>query len=790
MARRILNYFLFSLATVFVALAIVYLHGYSKTPERWWYPFIAAVFTDHYTTGPFAMTSNTREDNPVWEQLPGFNQALARISYAMTRGQPRADVAWLFAEQEWKDVPTLPFGQLDPNANESAVSKILSASGLVYDRISRRALRQSSSSSQGLAVGDMQYQALLIDNLVITEPELLASIIALARAGVPVFWVGEWPARASGWSYHDQRDALVQQHTALLKTLVTVVADEQALATALNEHAIKPLLTPANGNSMALRTSQRRCGDSFLLLLFNPGNTPINADYQTTVAYQNAYLLNPETGEQVLVAANNDNKALPITIPAGRSRVLLLAGSSPAADWQLAHWQLPARSFYPYIRWWWPGNAVTRQELLSELDSLYQAGFGGVELQTLTIGFTFEQLKEQQELIYQVGSPAFFDNVKTVFAEAERLGMSVEMTLGSGWSSGGPFIEEHPEQQLLKTDFDVQGPTFFSGPLPLPQQPDYVTATNWIIKGTIGAFDQHPVLEAVIAATVDDSTEPATLSNFTNLGSAVQDGYLNWQVPAGQQRIFSLYRNQSSHNAVAAAYPGALERAPILDHLHPGGIEEYIRKLGQPWLAGLAPYKPQAWFVDSFELIGELPWTEDFGKTFIAMHGYDLTLYLPLVFMDKGESKYVNVVTPPALAYRADQQMAERIREDYELTRQQLFSEAFIKPLQRWTTEQAIAMRVQAHGGYGDYLDIYQLADIPEAEGLFAGGSFDFLKLASSAGHGSGAKIISSESFITMSLDFNSLLLDDYYWLAGNAYAAGINRLIYHGYAYHFPIGQ
>jgi len=82
------------------------------------------------------------------------------------------------------------------------------------------------------------------------------------------------------------------------------------------------------------------------------------------------------------------------------------------------------------------------------------------------------------------------------------------------------------------------------------------------------------------------------------------------------------------------------------------------------------------------------------------------------------------------------------------------------------------------------------LADIPEAEGLFAGGSFDFLKLASSAGHGSGAKIISSESFITMSLDFNSLLLDDYYWLAGNAYAAGINRLIYHGYAYHFPIGQ
>jgi hypothetical protein len=37
-----------------------------------------------------------------------------------------------------------------------------------------------------------------------------------------------------------------------------------------------------------------------------------------------------------------------------------------------------------------------------------------------------------------------------------------------------------------------------------------------------------------------------------------------------------------------------------------------------------------------------------------------------------------------------------------------------------------------------------------------------------------------------LTLDFNALTIEDYYLLAGNAFAAGINRTIYHGYAYHY----
>jgi hypothetical protein len=60
------------------------------------------------------------------------------------------------------------------------------------------------------------------------------------------------------------------------------------------------------------------------------------------------------------------------------------------------------------------------------------------------------------------------------------------------------------------------------------------------------------------------------------------------------------------------------------------------------------------------------------------------------------------------------------------------------------------------------------------------------LKLASSAGHTAGRIFISSESFVSLSLDPRAITLEDFYLLAGRAYSAGINRIIYHGYPYRY----
>lgn len=799
--RVLISLLVATLLLPLVLLAGLYaVGGYVKTPSSWWYPFVPSLLSDYYTTGPFAMTSNTREDNPVWSGLPVFNKSLARLGYAMSLGHPVMEIAWLHADAEWVDQPALAPGVF-PNREERPLSKALVAAGLGYDRISRRDLLGARVTDRGLSVGQANYTALLIDELDIAAPALLQRVIEIAHAGIPVVWQGATPQRSPGWTDHAARDQRVKALAAGLSEKVIVQEEIPAAVAALRQAGVSGLLEPVLPQELKLRGNHRRLPGAHLLLLFNETDEDIARAFHARGSWESAHLLDPVTGGHELLG--NAAGSFSIVVPARRTRLLLLQSTAPTSeqtadpaardgavesdlDWNWSLWSNPPRALHPYIRWWWPGNAVQSPELRRELRSMHQAGFGGVEVQTLTIGLSQQHLAAQQQSIYGVGTPEYFDHLKVVFQLAQELDMAVDLTLGSGWSSGGPFIDEFPEQQLLRASIDVTGPAHVQSELPLPGEPWYATPSNWIIDNTVGEFDENLRLQAVVAARLDTSTRPPTLTDLSDISESVREGSLSWQVPQGTYRIFAFYQNATAHNAVASAYPDALVNSPVLDHLDPGGIGEYVEDLGKPWLSALAPYQPGAFFVDSFELLGELPWSAKFAQRFQAMHGYEIGPYLPLLFQRLGESKYVNVVIPPTFAYQAPADMHRRVREDYELTRQQLFREAFLQPLHAWTQGEGIALRLQAHGGYGDYLDSYQLADVPESEGLFAGGSYDFLKLASSAGHVAGRRVISSESFITMTTDFNSLDIEDYYLLAGNAFAAGINRIIYHGYAYHY----
>jgi hypothetical protein len=790
------RYFAILSTVAVLAFSALFFFGFASPPTTWWYPFISSFFSDYYTTGPFAMTSNTREDNPVWAQIPTLNKTQARMTYAMTRGKPRARVAWLFAEAEWPDSPGAIGGVPDPNSRELPLSKALAAAGYGYDRISRSNLGSAKAAGGELEVGEGRYQALLISDLNAVSPELLTNIASLAEQGIEVLWHGSMPERARGWADNMRRDQRVREQVESLSSLVTYVALEK-LGETLRLLGIDPALSPADGRTMQFRSQRRVLESGELVLLFNEQDRPVKQGLTPSMDFRRAVFLNPETGA-ARDLTQGPRGELVIDIPARRTRLLYLhrpatrtvgenaPGAGDEFTWDFATWRNPPRAMHPQIRWWWPGNAVTRGELLAELNSIYQAGFGSVELQTLTIGLTEGHLRRHQSSIYQVGSAAYLAHVKAIMAEAERLGMTVDLTLGSGWSSGGPFIDQYPEQQLLRSRVDVVGPMALDAPLPPAQEPTYVMPTNWVIKDTIGAFDSNVRLQAVVAAQIDTGTSPPTLSGFVDITEFVSGNRIKWQVPAGEYRLMAFYQNNSAHNVAASAYTGGLDLSPVVDHLDPGGVREYIEKLGKPWLEALLPYKPDAVFVDSFELIGELPWSSVFFEAFQSMHSYDIKPYLPLLFRHLGESKYVNVVVAPKPAYQAVAGQAQRIREDYEQTRAHLFQQDFLGGLKRWTMQRGVKLRLQAHGGYGDYLDSYQIADIPEAEGLFASGSYDFLKLASSAGHIAGRRFITSESFIMLTLDFNALTIDDYYFLIGNAFAAGVNRTVCHGYAYHY----
>ena len=308
--------------------------------------------------------------------------------------------------------------------------------------------------------------------------------------------------------------------------------------------------------------------------------------------------------------------------------------------------------------------------------------------------------------------------------------------------------------------------------------------TNRLVHA-IDGFDEALSLVSVLAAEVIDETEdaPATLGDIVDLTSQVDGGTLAWDVPAGTHRVFAIYENQTQHFPAGNAYPGELEEARLIDHLDRRGVETFLEQEFGAWIEAVADCPPRAVFVDSFELVGELPWTTTFGSKFASSLGYEIGPLLPFLFLEGGESEYVNLLAGEGPArYRATDERGVRAREDYEAFRSSLFAEELIAPLYAWLHERSIELRLQSHGGYADVLDAYGMADVPESEGLFGAGSYDFLRLSASAAHVGGKRYVSSETFPTVGA--LHLSLDEVRILMGRAFSAGINRLMHHGNAY------
>jgi hypothetical protein len=345
-------------------------------------------------------------------------------------------------------------------------------------------------------------------------------------------------------------------------------------------------------------------------------------------------------------------------------------------------------------------------------------------------------------------------------------------------------IDDDSERQLVLAELTLTGPSSYDGALPAAEPPTWINGTNNVLPA-IDGFDEELTLVSVLAAEIIEEPEdpPATLGQIVDLTSEVQDGTLTWDVPAGIHRVFAVYENRTLHFPAGNAYPGELEDARIIDHLDRRGVQAFLEREFGAWIEAAADCPPRAVFVDSFELVGELPWTTAFASKLDDLLGYDIEPLLPFLFLEGGESEYLTIITGKGPArYQATDERGVRAREDYEEIRGVLFASELIDALRTWLQDRGIQLRLQAHGGYADVLDAYGMADVPESEGLYGGGSHDFLRLAASAAHQGNKRYVSSETF--PSLDALKLTEDEAHLLMGRAFSAGINRLVHHGNAY------
>ena len=760
-----------------------------SSEEKIWYPFPNSFFGNLYTAGPIALTSNINQNKKIWNDIDKLNSNLARMSYAMQLGVPEVNIAWLLPNGEWPDSPTFQFRKLNPNSKESEISRIINLNGYTYDRISKKNLLSTIVSEDRLNIGSASYQALLINDLDHSSPNIIKKVLELAEAGILVMYIGNLPNRSTGLNDFQRKDNEIKKYSKKLLPLINLLKTPNGLIESLKGADIHPLISILNKKEDYFRSSVRSCGAHKVIYMFNDSAGTSKKDFFLDQVFQDIKLLDPYDASITEFSYLDNGQNISINIGSGRSKILLL-GSTENQNiehcWVKDKWINPEQKYFPTVRWWWPGNAVNKIQIEKELRKFKKAKFASVELQTLTIGLPKKYLQKNENQIFKVGETEFFENIQHVFSAAKDLDINIDLTLGSGWSSGGPFIKDFPEKQLIKSEIEIMGPAKIKVESPDILEPAYVKKTNFIVNKTIGDFDVNTKLEAIILAKVLPSQKRSTLTQFKDVTHLFDDNQITLELPSGKHKLFFIYQNNVSHNTLGSAYSGSLQKSLVIDHLDNRGTQEFIKKMGEQWIKEIHPFKPINFFIDSFELIGELPWSEKLFDAFNEMHGYSIKPYLPLLFKKNGESKYLYAIFGEEFSYGSLNNIRERVYEDYLLTRQDLFMNEFLLPMKNWINDQGIGLRLQAHGGYGNYLDAYAIADIPESEGLFAGGSFDFLKLASSAANIANKRIVSSESFIKIDFNYNKLKIKDYERLVGNAFAAGINHIVFHGYPYEF----
>ncbi len=108
------------------------------------------------------------------------------------------------------------------------------------------------------------------------------------------------------------------------------------------------------------------------------------------------------------------------------------------------------------VRWWWFGPAATDGEITRELEQMKGAGIGGVEIANLYP----LALDDPQTDFHNTPflSPAHLAALRFAAEEARRLGLRVDVTLGSGWPFGGPHIPVTQSAGKLRVEISSVSP--------------------------------------------------------------------------------------------------------------------------------------------------------------------------------------------------------------------------------------------------------------------------------------------------------------------------------------------
>jgi hypothetical protein len=392
------------------------------------------------------------------------------------------------------------------------------------------------------------------------------------------------------------------------------------------------------------------------------------------------------------------------------------------------------------MRWWWFGPAVTKPELQRELEQMKAEGIGGVEIAALYplalddpgTGFHNQQFLSDEHL----------DAIRFAASTASKLGLRVDITLGSGWPFGGPHIPVTQAAGELRVEA-----------VPIPPGTDSVALPDIATGEHLIAVFLAPLRGGQV--TLQDAKQVSSIVNGRLQISPSRD--------VANDAVFFI----ASRTGMTVKRPAVGAEGFVLDHYDRNAIETHLHAVGDRMMEAFRDQPPYAVFSDSLEDYGS-NWTGDLMEAFRTQRGYDLTPYLPALVGDAGP-------------------LTASVRHDWGRTLTELANERFLVPIHTWAQQHHTLFRSQTYGFPPVTLSSNRYADLPEGEGkasLLMWRNFSDVRWAASAGHLFGRPVISSETWTWLhSPAFRATPLD----LKAEAdvhFLQGINQLVGHGWPY------
>jgi hypothetical protein len=450
---------------------------------------------------------------------------------------------------------------------------------------------------------------------------------------------------------------------------------------------------------------------------------------------------------------------------------LLLSISLPTGDARAAETDWPAiesPQTKAWTRWWWHGNAVEPADLTAEMEKYAAAGIGGLEITPI-----YGVRGGEADFIPYL-SPEWVDRFEHVLREADRLGMQIDMSTGTGWPFGGNWVDADTAcRTLVLQSYELKGGETLKKPIesiqkggvsaigrrvrieelkePLRDNPDLQALALEKVN-----FEKPLPLAALVAESKDGKSEDLT----DRVG---EGGKLDWTAPEGQWTLYAVFLGWHG-KMVERAGPGG--EGNVIDHFSRPALNAYLKKFDDA-LAGRDINSFRAFFNDSYEVDdggGNSNVTPNMFAQFERLRGYDLRNHLPALF---GKAS-------------ADEN--SRVLCDYRETISDLLLEEFTKPWTAWSHKHEAITRNQSHGSPANILDLYAASDIPETEGT---DRIQFIS-ASSAAHVTGKPLTSAEACTWLNEHFLGTLAEAKTW-CDRYFLGGVNHICYHGTCFSPP---